>query len=714
MPSRHNRPGRSNRPERSNRSSRDMNWSKLVREKPLGFGRMLRKEADWAVEQQFKKKFQFRRPVEHPPVLPPLESVFTVPAYTVDQLQKDKSDLNAVKNRLNDFEIGEWHQHTRRRSSLFPILQELRHRVRAEFVTQAFAKLYECVAAYELVPGDAAEFYSVHLCEAPGAFITGLNHYLRLTRGNIRWQWFANTLNPYYEGNSMGNMITDDRFILETLDRWCFGEDCTGDIMKRENLDAITRRASEFPMVNLVTADGSIDCLDVPESQEEHVAPLHLAEAVTALKMLTQGGSFILKMFTMFEHTSVDLLYLLYVCFDELNVFKPCTSKPGNSEVYVIAKGYRRPDGIDAYLDRMFANLSSTKAMFDLATLPEDFVEQVHRCAYMFLCFQQDVIEHNIHYYRKVDSEEEQKLEWVKSQMCRKFFDVYRIKPIRPSEAILNGVDIVNGSVNINPRDHSGTYNERSTNSSLSGDLKRKQLRDKLKNLTLNKPRFNPRSKLNDRPFGPRKPCHELISLSCGKTIETLYSSKFATLSYVKFLSEVIDAASTWNVLPKDEPRPPLFTLTRATYTLKIDIQMYAALTSYNLYEKELFRVLLKSITELPLQEGIDHLIVENWLPLTQFSVGLVFFLKTYVFDGVECTSEPPILLKFYGLKTDGIASLQHLNEGLQSEDSRESPAKTVLGIVPIRLLFDGGFYYALLNYNNRLCLQYCSELLGK
>lgn len=227
-----------------------MNWSKLVREKPLGFGRMLRKEADWAVEQQFKKKFQFRRPVEHPPGLPPLESVFTVPAYTVDQLQKDKSDLNAVKNRLNDFEIGEWHQHTRRRSSLFPILQELRHRVRAEFVTQAFAKLYECVAAYELVPGDATEFYSVHLCEAPGAFITGLNHYLRLTRGDIRWQWFANTLNPYYEGNSMGNMITDDRFILETLDRWCFGEDCTGDIMKRENLDAITRRASEFPMVS--------------------------------------------------------------------------------------------------------------------------------------------------------------------------------------------------------------------------------------------------------------------------------------------------------------------------------------------------------------------------------------------------------------------------------------------------------------------------------
>uniref|UniRef100_A0A1Q3G139 Cap-specific mRNA (nucleoside-2'-O-)-methyltransferase 2 n=1 Tax=Culex tarsalis TaxID=7177 RepID=A0A1Q3G139_CULTA len=711
MPSNHNRSGRSDRSKRG-RFNRPM-WPSLGPRRDRSSAGVLRKEANSEMEQQFKKKFQFRLPAaEDPPKLPPLESVFTAPAYTVEKLQKVKSALNAVKNRLNDFEITEWHQHTRRRSSLQPILQELRHRVRAEFVTQAFAKLYECVAAYELVPKGAAEFYSVHLCEAPGAFITGLNHYLRSTRADIRWQWFANTLNPYYEGNSMGNMITDDRFILETLDRWCFGEDSTGDIMKRENLDAIVRRARGFPMVNLVTADGSIDCLDVPEAQEQHVASLHLAEAVTALKILSRSGSFILKMFTLFEHTSVDLLFLLYVCFDELNVFKPCTSKPGNSEVYVIAKGYRQPDGVDAYLDRMFANLNTTtKAMFDLATLPEDFVNQVHSCAYAFMCWQQDVIEHNIYYYRKKDFDEENRLERFKSQMCRKFFDVYRIGKISPSEAILNGVDIVNGSMNINPRDHTGTYNERSTNSSLSGELKRQQLQGKLKNLTINKPHFNPRSRLGDRPFSPRKPCQDLISFSCGKTIDTLYSSKFATLSYVKFLNEVIDVASTWN---EDKPRPPLFTMERNSYTITIDIASYAALASYNLYEKELFRNLLKCITELPLQEGTNHLIVENWLLLTQFSVGLVFFLKTYVFDWIECTSEPPIKLRFSGLKADGIVSLQYLNEGLQFEESRVSPDKSVLGIVPIRLLFEGGFYYALVNYNNSLCLQYCSELLGK
>ena len=56
------------------------------------------------------------------------------------------------------------------------------------------------------------------------------------------------------------------------------------------------------------------------------------------------GGQLVLKMFTFFEHSSICLLYLLAYCFKELNVFKPCTSKEGNSEVYVIAKDYQKTE----------------------------------------------------------------------------------------------------------------------------------------------------------------------------------------------------------------------------------------------------------------------------------------------------------------------------------------------------------------------------------
>ncbi|XP_065087891.1 cap-specific mRNA (nucleoside-2'-O-)-methyltransferase 2 [Ochlerotatus camptorhynchus] len=675
-------------------------------------------EVERDVAQQFQKKFHFR-PTDDgggdgavkPPELPPLESVFSIrPAYRVESLQKVKAALNKVKNRLNDFEISDWHQHTRRRSSLQPVLSGLKHRIGGEFVTQAFAKLYECVAGYELVPppSESREFYSVHLCEAPGAFITGLNHYLKLNREMVQWRWFANTLNPYYEGNCLGNMIVDDRFILHTLDSWCFGEDYTGDVMRKENMGEIVRRSKEFPMINLVTADGSIDCLDVPEAQEEHVSKLHLAEALTALKILTQGGCFILKMFTLFEHSSVDLLYLLYVCFRELHVFKPATSKPGNSEVYVIAKYFRKPVGLDEYLDRLFDGLNSDCSMFDLQHIPESFVKEVRDCAELFMMYQQDVIEHNIHFYQHEDLHEEVRLRIFKETMCKMFFDKYKIKPIRRSDAILNGVDVASGSPNINPRDNYGTYNERSMLSSISGDTRLGMLRDRLNDFYDSMISFMPRSRLTDRPFASSRSCVEIIQLCCGKSILKLLSSKFIVITYVRFLSEVIDIVTS--LMPTAEEQPTLLTLNRSTYTLTIDVKAYATLYSYDIFEKELFHHLLQCIIDLPLQEGIDHLVVENWLLLTQFCVGLVFFLKTYVFEHIESTNGNQ--LRFSRLKADGIDSLRYLNETIQMEQNACAEGKSVLGIVPTQVLFDGSFYYAVINYNNRLCLDYCTVLL--
>ena len=46
----------------------------------------------------------------------------------------------------------------------------------------------------------------------------------------VNWTWLGTTLNPYYEGNNLHNMISDDRFIFDTLDNWYFGKDNTGNV----------------------------------------------------------------------------------------------------------------------------------------------------------------------------------------------------------------------------------------------------------------------------------------------------------------------------------------------------------------------------------------------------------------------------------------------------------------------------------------------------
>ena len=59
-----------------------------------------------------------------------------------------------------------------------------------------------------------------------------------------------------------------------------------------------------------------------------------------------------LKMFTMFESETICLMYLLSICFEQVEVFKPATSKEGNSEVYVIALNFRRSSWVDDFLDK--------------------------------------------------------------------------------------------------------------------------------------------------------------------------------------------------------------------------------------------------------------------------------------------------------------------------------------------------------------------------
>lgn len=72
-----------------------------------------------------------------------------------------------------------------------------------------------------------------------------------------------------------------------------------------------------------VTADGSINCANQPDEQEILVGQLIFCEAVAAVNLLCQGGNFVFKMFTAFEHLMISLLYLLACLFQEVQFIKP-------------------------------------------------------------------------------------------------------------------------------------------------------------------------------------------------------------------------------------------------------------------------------------------------------------------------------------------------------------------------------------------------------
>ncbi|GIX70540.1 cap-specific mRNA [Caerostris extrusa] len=283
------------------------------------------------VRNFFKQNFTFEP--EKDWKLPSDNLIFKDPLWKFPTLQESKTRLNKTKSLLDD-KGEEWRVHTNRINKTKFVINFVRQKIRPELLTQAWCKFYEILSNYDLIPKKIHAFKSLHLCEAPGAFISALNCYLCNYHRRIHWEWKANTLNPYYEDLNIK------------------------DVIKTQNPKNLQEDIGSKGAFHLVTADGSIDCTDDPSEQETIVSELQFAEMIVALHNLSHGGSFVLKKFTFFESISICKMYFLNCIFKEIHVFKPCTSKSGNSEVYVICLGYDGIVKLDSYLEKLNQNYS--------------------------------------------------------------------------------------------------------------------------------------------------------------------------------------------------------------------------------------------------------------------------------------------------------------------------------------------------------------------
>lgn len=70
-------------------------------------------------------------------------------------------------------------------NSASTIVPYLREKLNIEIGTQAWAKMFEILSNYPLINYQSNQnWITLHLCEAPGAFISALNHFL-VTRSNF-------------------------------------------------------------------------------------------------------------------------------------------------------------------------------------------------------------------------------------------------------------------------------------------------------------------------------------------------------------------------------------------------------------------------------------------------------------------------------------------------------------------------------------------------
>ena len=60
-----------------------------------------------------------------------------------------------------------------------------------------------------------------------------------------------------------------------------------------------------------------------------------------ALSVQQKGGNFVCKFFDMYTKVTMSFIYLLLALYNEVDITKPFTSRPANSEKYVVCKYFK-------------------------------------------------------------------------------------------------------------------------------------------------------------------------------------------------------------------------------------------------------------------------------------------------------------------------------------------------------------------------------------
>ncbi|XP_032689356.1 cap-specific mRNA (nucleoside-2'-O-)-methyltransferase 1 isoform X2 [Odontomachus brunneus] len=121
-----------------------------------------------------------------------------------------------------------------------------------------------------------------------------------------------------------------------------YGSNDNGDVYDSENqieFRQLIMKHTNGKGVHFMMSDGGFSVEGQENIQEILSKQLYLAQCLIALMIVRTGGHFVTKLFDLFTPFSVGLVYLMYRCFDSICIFKPNSSRPANSERYLICKG---------------------------------------------------------------------------------------------------------------------------------------------------------------------------------------------------------------------------------------------------------------------------------------------------------------------------------------------------------------------------------------
>ncbi len=238
------------------------------------------------------------------------------------------------------------------------------------FSSQAFCKMIEILETFGdvVVPKGEKTFRSFHLCEAPGAFIVALNHFIKTKRKGTQFEWSA-------QSKKEGGLGDDFGLISKYKKRWIWGKDGTGDITH----EVVIKSYSDIcANVQLITSDCGIE--SSLRHAGKYIGMLEFAMFLFIFYNLKEGGNAIIKVFTPLTNMLISLLFLTYESFDKIFVYKPVQNL-GSQEFYLVCIGYHKIGMTE--MNKMFDVLNSgfnkESSIIAIDKIPISFISQLER-----------------------------------------------------------------------------------------------------------------------------------------------------------------------------------------------------------------------------------------------------------------------------------------------------------------------------------------------
>jgi len=274
------------------------------------------------------------------------------------EMEKNKSDyiiskslaryLNSMKTQIDNYP-NDWDQYKKYTNPYeyihTPIPYSKLSVCKLKPLSRSFFKLIEIFNIFNIDFGSNP-ITSFHLAEGPGGFVEALITYRENNNTiNSKDIYYGMTLINDHDENIPGWKKSKYFLSKHQNVKIITGKDKTGNLLNVDNLWFCYNNFKNS--IDLITGDGGFD-FSTNFNQQEHLSVnLIFSQIVYALAMQKKGGMFVLKIFDIFTHITIELLYILSSLYEKCYIVKPHASRCANAEKYIICKNFKLDNTYD-------------------------------------------------------------------------------------------------------------------------------------------------------------------------------------------------------------------------------------------------------------------------------------------------------------------------------------------------------------------------------